>query len=784
MSSKFAAAVAAILVLSVYMFAQATEITTEVRSKVTVRRDARSIPYIEAGNDADLYFAQGFVTASDRLWQMDFMRRVARGELAEIFGRAVLEEDKHWRRYGFAKIADDSLPLLDPGLRKALDAYTKGVNAYISMLTTEKMPLEFKILQYRPREWTPSDTVVIGKILADALSSTWRQDLIRASFVNLPRDKIADLTNQQMPQDVVLFGNDLKSKESSLLQRSPSPADADFLARTLEVARRDDELRRTSLERTGLFAEELAASNNWVISGKRTIDGKALLANDPHLAPAAPGIWYMTSLESPSVHVAGVTFPGVPGIVLGHNSSIGWGATNVGPDVQDLYREEFDAKGRYRTEKGFAAPKIRREEIKVRPNPLKPETVTESIDVVETRNGVVITDEVGQKFALKWTARDPRNQEFEAFFKLNRARNWKEFQDALRSYGGASQNFVYADTAGNIGWYAAGRVPIRRTGSGELPYDGWTNAGDWIGMIPFEQLPHLYNPPDGLIVTANQRTVGTGYKYFDSFARDAANPWRARRIYDLLTGNQKISMNDVRDVQLDVFNAPFSSLAREIVDRRAASDDTLAALRGWDGRTTADAKAPVIVNEIRNCVANKIAADNKPVPSYLVRERLLWWIIKENNARWLPKGFASYDDLLKSCDTESRTALSQPKRFGPDESKWRWGNVFVANFQHPLAVVPLIGSKFVVKYTNVNGSGQTPNVGPYVSMRLIASPGNWDETRHVIPLGESGDPDSPYWKDQFDSWRTGSAAIFPFTKEAVVKSAAATIEMIPGSSKK
>ncbi|HNU07250.1 MAG TPA: penicillin acylase family protein, partial [Pyrinomonadaceae bacterium] len=280
MSSKFAAAVAAILVLSVYMFAQATEITTEVRSKVTVRRDARSIPYIEAGNDADLYFAQGFVTASDRLWQMDFMRRVARGELAEIFGRAVLEEDKHWRRYGFAKIADDSLPLLDPGLRKALDAYTKGVNAYISMLTTEKMPLEFKILQYRPREWTPSDTVVIGKILADALSSTWRQDLIRASFVNLPKDKIADLTNQQMPQDVVLFGNDLKSKESSLLQRSPSPADADFLARTLEVARRDDELRRTSLERTGLFAEELAASNNWVISGKRTIDGKALLAND------------------------------------------------------------------------------------------------------------------------------------------------------------------------------------------------------------------------------------------------------------------------------------------------------------------------------------------------------------------------------------------------------------------------------------------------------------------------------------------------------------------------
>lgn len=784
MRSNLAKAVAAIFVLSVGVFSQSTSISADVMSRVTIRRDARSIPYIEAGNDTDLYFAQGWVTASDRLWQMDFLRRVARGELAEIFGRQALDEDKMWRRYGFSKIADDSLPLLDPGLRKALEAYSRGVNAYMATLSAENLPIEFKILQYRPRNWTPADTVVIGKILAESLSSTWRQDLIRASFLNLPKEKIADLTNQQMPQDVVLFGNDLKSKEASLLRRSPDSARSALFAQTLEAARRDDVVRRRSLERTGLFAEELAASNNWVISGKRTLDGKAILANDPHLAPAAPGIWYLTSLESPAIRVAGVTFPGVPGVVLGHNASIAWGATNVGPDVQDLYREEFDAEGRYRTEKGFVAPTIRREEIKVRSNPLKPETVTESFDVVETRNGVVITDEVGQKFALKWTARDPHNQEFEAFFKLNRARNWKEFQNALRSYGGASQNFVYADTAGNIGWYAAGRVPIRRTGSGELPYDGWTNAGDWIGMIPFEQLPHLYNPPDGLIVTANQRTVGTAYKYFDSFARDAANPWRARRIYDLLSANRKITMNDVRDVQLDVFNAPFSSLAREIVDRRAASDDTLSMLRGWDGKTTADSKAPVIVNEIRNCVANKIAEDNKPVPSYVVRERLLWWIIKENAPRWLPKGFASYDDLLKTCDDESRAALSQPKRFGPDESKWRWGNVFVANFQHPLAVVPLIGSKFVVKFTNVNGSGQTPNVGPYVSMRLIASPGNWDETRHVIPLGESGDPDSPFWKDQFDSWRTGSPATFPFTKEAVGKSQVSSIEMIPDSGKK
>ncbi len=759
-----------ILAVSAMVPAQTTTVQTEqtiavegIQGKVTVRRDDRSIPFIEASNDADLYFAQGFVTASDRLWQMDFLRRVARGELAEIFGRPVLEEDKRWRRYGFVKIAEDSMATLDPGLKKALEDYSRGVNAYIATLADDKLPVEFRILQYRPRDWQPTDTIAVGKILADGLSSTWRQDLIRASFQSLTSEKIADLTNQVTPYDVVLFGKD----SNRARVKSGSGTDPEAMAAMMKLAEREDGLRRSSLERAGFYAEDLAASNNWVISGKRTLDGKPLLANDPHLAPAAPGIWYLSHLSTPTMRVSGVTFPGVPGIVLGHNETIAWGATNVGPDVQDLYREEFNAEGKYKTEKGFVAPLVRKEEIKIRKSPLKPETETEVYEVVETRNGVVITDEIGQKFALKWTARDPKNQEFEAFFRLNRAKNWNDFQSSLKTYGGAMQNFVFADVAGNIGWYAAGRVPIRRTGTGALPYDGSTNAGDWVGFIPFAELPHLYNPPEGFIVTANQRIVGTDYKYFDLISRDAANPWRARRIYDLLNANKKVSMNDVRDVQHDVFNFPFSTLAREIVGRGAASAETIAVLRGWDGRTTADSKAAVVVNEIRNCVATKIAADNKPVPTAVVRERLLYWIFKENSARWLPNGFAGYDELLKTCDAESKAALSQAQRLGPDETLWRWGNVFVAGFQHPLAGVPLIGAQFQARFTNVNGSGQTPNVGPYVSMRHIASPGNWDATRHVIPLGQSGDPSSPHWKDQFDAWRTGSPMIFPFSSEAV-----------------
>ncbi|MBL8182607.1 MAG: penicillin acylase family protein, partial [Blastocatellia bacterium] len=301
-----------------------------LRSEVTVRKDARGVSYIDASNDDDLYFAQGYITASDRLWQMDLMRRLARGETAEIFGERTLDEDKRWRRFGFSQIADDSLQYLSPTLRNALDSYAKGVNAYIATLDDKTLPVEFRILQYKPREWRAADTVVIGKILADALSTTWRNDLMRLQMQQLPADKLADLTNVVNPYDVVLFGKDepksVRSTVSGTAQAvegtpqategTPSGVAATAL---IAAADRDDQLRASSLARVGLYAEELAASNNWVISGKLTADGKALLANDPHLAPTAPGIWYLVSIKSPTVNAAGVTFPGVPGVVLGHN---------------------------------------------------------------------------------------------------------------------------------------------------------------------------------------------------------------------------------------------------------------------------------------------------------------------------------------------------------------------------------------------------------------------------------------------------------------------------------
>jgi penicillin G amidase len=758
---------------------QVQEVTIEsLKEKVTIRRDNRWIPYIEASNEDDLYFAQGYIMASDRLWQMDLLRRVAKGETAEIFGKTMLEQDKYWRRFGFSQVVEKSYEILDPKLKKALENYSRGVNAYIRSLDEKSLPTEFRLLQYKPKEWKPTDTMIIGKILAEALSTTWKIDLLYANLQkSLPKEKFADVANIVTKYDVVLFGKDTENAQKPE-EKAKQIETHQVSSAVLELANRELMIRKESLQMIGFYAEDSAASNNWVISGKRTLDGKPILANDPHLPPTAPGIWYLVHLSTPEMRVAGVTFPGVPGVILGHNEFIAWGATNVGPDVQDLYLEEFNAEGKYKTPNGWEAPIIRREEIKYRPNPLSPQTESQIFEFVETRNGVVILEEQGKKYALRWTALNPENQEFETFYYLNRAKNWEDFKAALKKYGGPMQNFVYADVKGNIGWYAAGRVPIRRVGYGQEPYIGYETSGDWVGFIPFDELPHLYNPPEGFIVTANQRIVGTSYKY-QQISREIAPPWRARRIYELLKANTKVTINDVRDIQYDIFNIPLSKLARAIVQLSSASEETLTLLRGWDGKMAWDSKAAVVINQIKNCIADKIADDNKPLPSQVIREKLLSWIIEEKPARWLPKNFKTYDDLMKTCDAEAKSSLS--KLLGEDQNNWIWGNFYVANFTHPLAAVksPFGVNPFEVKFKNVSGSGQTPNVGAFVSMRFIASPGAWDETRQVIPLGQSGHPQSPYWKDQFEAWRTGIPQVFPFSKEAVLKTTKQTLVLQP-----
>ncbi|MBA3786466.1 MAG: penicillin acylase family protein, partial [Acidobacteria bacterium] len=524
--------------------------------------------------------------------------------------------------------------------------------------------------------------------------------------------------------------------------------------------------------------------NNWVVSGKRTVDGKALLANDPHLRPTQPPIWYLVNLASPNVKVAGVSTAGIPGVIVGHNENIAWGLTNVGPDVQDLYLETFDASGKYKTPTGWQTPVVRKEEIKVRKNPLSPETETEVLEVTTTRHGIVVLEEAGKRYALKWTAFDPKNNLLYAFSRLATAKNWNDFKGALKTYAGAMQNFVYADVQGNIGWIAAGKVPIRKTGDGSLPYDGAGDDGEWTGFIPFDELPQLYNPPENFIVTANQRTVGKSYKYHDLIAR-AHTVSRAKRLQDLLGANQKVSVNDMRDFQFDTFSVINSRFAREVVNLKAASEENLKLLAGWDGRMNADSKAALIADSMRTAFRNKImtanlGAERAKTAFFPYDAGFFDRLIMEKPKEWLPKEFASYADLLKASELEAKETIA--KQIGADEAKWTWGGRTKSNFPHPLAVAPLIGGQFVIEALPQNGSGgagASPNVGASVSMRLIAAPGNWDLTRHGITTGQSGDPKSPHWKDQLENWSSGNTPVFPFSKAAVERAAKETMVLMP-----
>lgn len=773
------APIAAFLFILSSCFAQTPTETLSVsglKENVIVRRDDRLIPYIEAKNDADLYFAQGFVTAQDRLWQMDLYRRVARGTTAELFGDAALNEDKRWRRFGFSELVKETYKNFSPEYKAVLDNYARGVNAYIATLDKDSMPTEFKILQYQPADWKPTDSLIIGKILSDALSTSWYADATRAKFKDLPKEQFNELFIEKTPFDVLVVGKDFEEVQSpkSKVQSRVLQMDETVYNAALE----DIKVRKSSLEKIGFYQEFNAASNNWVISGKRTLDGKPILANDPHLRPSAPSIWYMSHLTSYNSRVSGVTFPGVPGVVLGHNQFIAWGATNLGPDVQDLYIEEFNEKNEYKTEKGFVSAKVRTEEIKVRKKLLKPETEIVKLEVLETDDGVIIQEIGSKKIALKWTALDSKNNDFEAFYELNRAKDWNDFKAALKNYGGATQNFVYADVKGNIGFHNGGAIPVRSSGDGSFPYDGAKNEGKWTGYIPFEELPSSYNPPEGFIVTANQRLAGDSYKHF--LGHGWAAPYRARRIYQLLQANTKMTIADNMDIQRDIYSISFANFAREIVKLEAASDESLKILRGWDGKMSSDSAAALLVDEIRkeflkNVLVGTLGAEKANAYQWSNQASFTDWLLREKPADWLPKNFASYKKLLVKSDETARAKIAA--KFGTDGTKQTWGEAYKIRFSHPLAAAPLIGSVFAIETFPYYGNSTTPNVGAAVSMRHVTMPGNWDETRQGITLGESGNPRSPFYKDQLDNWRTGNTPIFPFSKEAVEKAAKKVVLM-------
>jgi penicillin amidase len=630
---------------------------------------------------------------------------------------------------------------------------------------------------------------LVAKLFAEALSNTWRLDIMRGALSGLSAEKRARLTPEFSPLDVLVVGKDspdAKKKTAQLTNNALSNEAIAGLARDQEVA-------TESLARLGVYAEGLAASNNWVVSGKHTVSGKPMLANDPHLQATAPSIWYLIHLSAPGLRVAGVSAPGGPGVIIGHNNSISWGMTNVGPDVQDVYEEKFNPENpkQYLTPVGWRVVDLRHEEIKVRKSFTEATTDTVTLDVQSTRHGPIIFEKAGKRYALRWTALDPALNTTDSAYLINRAQNWHEFSEALQFFTAPTQNIVYADKAGHIGYHAAGVVPIRRSGDGSVPYDGSTDEGDWVKFIPIERLPTLYDPPSGIIVTANQRIIGTDYPYF--LTHSWAQPYRARRIFDLLNEKPKLDANDFRRIQGDIYSIANVSFARKTSETLRPGlkpeDSDLAkvlnAFDKWDGLMNAESHVAPLVQQMRIAFRTRVltaALGDELVKIYQWSnfDTTIDRLMAEQPKDWLPKEFASYADLLRACYDDARKTLT--KSLGEDESKWTWGEMAKVNFRHPLAAAPLIGLQFAIPPIPQNGGGgsaATVNVGANVSMRLIADTSDWDKTQHGITLGESGIPNTPHWKDQLADWRAVTPPAFPFTEAAIAQATQETLILEP-----
>ncbi len=742
-----------------------------LRGEVTIRRDERGIPFIAATNDADLYFAQGYATASDRLWQMDFLRHTARGELAEVFGPGAVEVDKLHRTYGFRLVAEKQLSSASVQTREVLESYASGVNAFIAQCDAKSLPTEFQVLRYQPKEWTPVDSLALGKLFAQQLSFSIDADMFRALLSDLPRERVEWLLPQSSPLDLLEERyRPYESREFSDTQRA-------ILSEALQTMRRS---------RTSASGDREVGSNSWVLSGARTVSGKPLLASDPHLPPTSPSIWHIVHLSAGDLRVAGVAVPGMPGVSIGHNESIAWGITNLCPDVQDLYFEEFEAGDTdlYKTPAGWRAADVRTEEIAVR-NVAAGKTESINFEVKVTRHGPVIFEQGSVGLSVRWTALDTDVIDLDTFLALNRARNWDEFVAALKNYSGPPQNFTYADTAGHVGYHSAGRIPVRKSGDGSLPYDGTTNDGEWMGFIPFPDLPHAFDPPARQIVSANQRIVNDAYPYH--LTHNWRVPYRARRIHELLQTKAKFDAGDFLNIQGDTYSYPDAIFAAELVKivqpfKHSSTEwsELIEKIESWDGYSNPESTVLPLVSEMRKAFRNHMLAaalgkDRAQLYEWRNEGAFVDKLITERRKDWLPYEFGSYDALLLVCYREAIDELTE--QLGTDPEEWTWGRLAQVRFPHPLEKLGPAGQRFATRSfpQNTDGSMPTVNAGARVSMRFIADLSDWDATRLCLPLGESGELTSPHREDQLDEWRNVTPSIVPFNDNAI---ASATQEIL------
>jgi penicillin amidase len=683
-----------------------------VAQKVAAARDVLGVPHISAASLDDALFVQGFVTAQDRLWQMDGLRRLAAGDLAEIIGQAALTSDRESRRLRMRRIAEQQYISLPAKERAALAAYARGVNFFLDTYRG-RYPIEFTLLQYEPRPWSGVDTLLIGLHMFRTLTATWKDEITKRNM---------------------LAGGDA--------------AKVGFLF---------------SMHGGG---DIQPGSNAWALAGSRTASGKPLLSSDPHLEWSLPGIWYMVHLSAPGLNVSGVSLPGVPGVIIGHNERIAWGVTNLQFDVQDLYVEKFnDNTGQYLFRGQVEQARAERELIRVRNS-----TPLEEV-VWVTRHGPLFVTEGRERMSLRWMAAEPAI-EF-PFLDMDRARNWQEFTAALARYAGPPQNFVYADVDGNIGYHAAGKLPIRKGFAGDVPVDGSSGDYEWQGVIPFDQLPSFYNPPQGLIVTANQNPFPVNYPH--PVNGNFAPPYRAQQIRDRLLSRNGWRAEDLLTVQKDVYSGFTHYLARSVVaayeHRKARNprlDDAIALLRQWNGQMEKDETAPLIVSlayqHLRRMVTEKASPGYKGTYEFPMAPAVLEDLLRARPAGW----FNDYDELLVRALSDG---VEEGRRMQGDEvRKWKYGDYLRLLINHPvLHNLPLVGKYFDIGPVRMSGSATTPKqttsrLGP--SMRFDADLADWERSWLNITTGQSGHALSGHYKDQWNPYYEGRSFPMQFGRVA------------------
>lgn len=664
-----------------------------VQAKIS--RDARGVPHIQAASIEDALFLEGYAMAQDRLWQMDALRRRAAGELSEIVGKAALTLDMESRRLGLAHIAEMQEANLSAEDRAVMQAFAGGVNFFIET-HRGKLPLEFTLLRYAPKPWRARDSMLAGMEMYRTLTTSWPRELAKEKMLEHgDRAKVA-----------LLF-----------------PA-------------------RTGMDRQ-------PGSNAWVISGAHTASGKPILANDPHLEFALPSPWYLAHLAAPGLDVTGATIVGLPGIVTGHNRDIAWGVTNLEFDVQDLYREQMDRQtGQYMfLGKPARARKIE-EWIAVKGAPAV------KLETWITEHGPVLLDENGRYLSLRWSAAEKGAFTY-PFVELDRARNWEEFRSALRRFGGPGQNFVYADTRGNIGYQATGRLPLRKTCRGDVPADGDRGDCEWDGMVPFEDLPSLYNPPSGRIATANQNPFPPNTDF--QVAGNFAPPYRARQIQARLAAKENWKPQEMLSVETDVYSGFAEALARQltkVLEKRTARTKTRELLQQWNGQMDARGAAPMLIMltyaELRKRIADRAAPGFGEQYQASLSTAAIAQLLEQRPKDW----FADFDELLIQCLNAAMDEGSKTQ--GRDFEKWQWGAYQPLSIVNPVVGrLPLLGRFVDIGPVEMRGAPTTVfqytgRLGP--SLRIITDLADLDHSFANLATGESGQILSPHYKDQWDAY--------------------------------